>query len=242
MPVSSMLPFTVTGRSYPIDAEGYSLSILLLWWGMGAGRSGWGDDGTQTSRRQLRVVDRQADSRGDRTRRVRHLPGAGKPLPGHNEPYDGEWWLRDYLRREGAPTDELLPTPLRLRKVIGQLPETVRALRTEQAVRDAVAEVNDQVRAWWRSSVGHSCTSAWRTSKRSSPAGTRHVRRPPNRPRQRPIQRHVDAGGAAPLAARHRTVHIGLRHLLRTHIRHESRSSSRISSWSIAASHTRTQL
>ncbi len=38
--------------------------------------------------------------------------------------------------------------------MIGQLPETVRALRTEQAVRDAVAEVNDQVRAWWRSSVG----------------------------------------------------------------------------------------
>jgi len=50
--------------------------------------------------------------------------------------------------------DQLLPTPLRLRKVIAQLPETVQGLRTEQAVRDAVAEVNDQVRAWWRSSVG----------------------------------------------------------------------------------------
>jgi hypothetical protein len=93
---------------------------------------------------------REATERGE----FDDLPGAGKPLPGHNEPYDGEWWLRDYLRREGAPTDELLPTPLRLRKVIGQLPETVRALRTEQAVRDAVAEVNNQVRAWWRSSVG----------------------------------------------------------------------------------------
>jgi hypothetical protein len=151
MPVSSMLPFTVTGRSYPIDAEGYSLSILLLWWGIGVG-------GEMTERKPAGVsfeswIDKQireATERGE----FDNLPGAGKPLPGHNEPYDGEWWLRDYLRREGAPTDELLPTPLRLRKVIGQLPETVRALRTEQAVRDAVAEVNDQVRAWWRSSVG----------------------------------------------------------------------------------------
>jgi hypothetical protein len=37
---------------------------------------------------------------------------------------------------------------------IGQLPDTVRKLRTEEQVRDAVADVNDQVRAWWRSSVG----------------------------------------------------------------------------------------
>ncbi|HEY3611452.1 MAG TPA: DUF1992 domain-containing protein [Pseudonocardiaceae bacterium] len=93
---------------------------------------------------------REATERGE----FDNLPGTGKPLAGHNEPYDGEWWLKDYLRREGAPMDELLPTPLRLRKVIAQLPETVRGLRTEQAVRDAVAEVNEQVRAWWRSSVG----------------------------------------------------------------------------------------
>ena len=94
---------------------------------------------------------REATERGE----FDNLPGAGKPLPDRNEPYNGEWWLKDYLRREGAPMDELLPTPLRLRKVIAQLPETVqRLLRTEQAVRDAVAEVNDQVRAWWRSSVG----------------------------------------------------------------------------------------
>jgi DnaJ-like protein len=93
---------------------------------------------------------REATERGE----FDNLPGAGKPLPDRNEPYNSEWWLRDYLRREGAPLDELLPTPLRLRKAIQQLPETVRALPTEQSVRDAVANINDQVRAWWRSSVG----------------------------------------------------------------------------------------
>jgi len=93
---------------------------------------------------------REATERGD----FDDLPGKGKPLPGNNEPYDGDWWLKDWLRREGAPVDALLPTPLQLRKEIEQLPDTVRKVRTEEKVRDAVADVNDRVRAWWRSSVG----------------------------------------------------------------------------------------
>jgi hypothetical protein len=93
---------------------------------------------------------REATERGE----FDNLPGAGKPLPGAHQPYDEHWWLKDYLRREGESTDALLPTPLQLRKEIQQLPETVRTLPNEQAARDAVAEVNERVRAWWRSSVG----------------------------------------------------------------------------------------
>jgi Domain of unknown function (DUF1992) len=182
MPVSSVLPFTVTGRSYPIDAASNSLSVLLLWWGNGAGMSG----GEMTERKPAGVnfeswIDKQireATERGE----FDNLPGAGKPLPGRNEPYDGEWWLRDYLSREGAPLDELLPTPLRLRKVIQRLPETVRGLRTEQSVRDAVADVNEQVRAWWRSSVGpqahvglvdvEEIVAGWQASRPKAPEPT----------------------------------------------------------------------
>jgi hypothetical protein len=93
---------------------------------------------------------REATERGE----FDNLPGAGKPLPGAHQPYDDEWWLKDWLRREGAPTDELLPTPLRLRKEIARLPATVRTLSTEDRVRAVVEDVNDRVRAWWRSSTG----------------------------------------------------------------------------------------
>ena len=93
---------------------------------------------------------REATERGD----FDNLPGAGKPLPGANQPYDDDWWLKDWLRREGAPSDALLPTPLLLRKKIAELRETVRPLRTEEKVLAVVADLNDQVRAWWRSSIG----------------------------------------------------------------------------------------
>lgn len=74
-----------------------------------------------------------------------NLPGAGKPLENLDQPYDEVWVMRN-LRRDGVPTEELLPTPLRLRKEIERLPDTVRDLRTEQAVRDVVAELNGQIR------------------------------------------------------------------------------------------------
>ena len=77
------------------------------------------------------------------------LPGAGQPLPSRVEGDDvGQAWLRDYLRKEGVSTDVLLPTPLRLRKEITRLAQTVRALESEQDVRDAVAELNHQIRQW----------------------------------------------------------------------------------------------
>src|ERR1700735_310073 len=46
-----------------------------------------------------------------------NLPGAGKPLPKRTEDA-AQAWLRDYLRRENVPAEDLLPTPLRLRKQV----------------------------------------------------------------------------------------------------------------------------
>lgn len=83
-----------------------------------------------------------------------NLPGAGKPIPKRDEPDDGQAWLRDYLRREGVPTEELLPEPLKLRKEIERLTDTVHNLRTEREVRDAVAELNQRIMQWRRIPLG----------------------------------------------------------------------------------------
>ena len=96
-------------------------------------------------------IDKQirlAQERGD----FDDLPGAGKPLPrGHD---DELWWVRSYIEREGLSTEALLPTPLQLRKEIDRLPDTVRRLHTEQAVREAVQELNLRIVNWLRSPSG----------------------------------------------------------------------------------------
>jgi hypothetical protein len=98
-------------------------------------------------------VDRQireAADRGD----FDNLPGAGKPLPGLSDPHEELWWLKSHLRREGLPTETLLPTPLLLRKEIERLPDTVRDLPSEREVRDAVEELNLRIVDWLRSRSG----------------------------------------------------------------------------------------
>ena len=96
-------------------------------------------------------IDKQirlAQERGD----FDDLPGAGKPLPrGHD---DELWWVRNYLRREGLSTEALLPTSLQLRKEIERLPDTVRDLSCEQALRDLVKELNLRIVDWLRAPSG----------------------------------------------------------------------------------------
>jgi hypothetical protein len=79
-----------------------------------------------------------------------NLPGTGKPIPDLDQPYDPNRWVKQKIREEGLPTEALLPPSLRLRKELERLPETVRDLPTEHAVRDAVADLNGQIAAWLR--------------------------------------------------------------------------------------------
>jgi hypothetical protein len=83
-----------------------------------------------------------------------NLPGAGKPLPNRGEADDGLAWLRDKLHKEGVPTDELLPTPLKLRSQSQRLAERVPGFRSEHEVRDAVAELNHRIMEWRRLPLG----------------------------------------------------------------------------------------
>ena len=93
---------------------------------------------------------RMAEERGD----FADLPGKGKPLPGMDGPYDENWWIKSWIERENVPTDALLPTPLQLRKEADQLPETVRDLPTEEAVRAAVSDLNRRIVEWIRAPSG----------------------------------------------------------------------------------------
>ena len=82
------------------------------------------------------------------------LPGAGKPLPGIDAPLDEDWWVRQKIRSEDLPADALLPPALLLRKEVAELPDVVRDLPTEDAVRQAVRDVNLRVAAWIRTPTG----------------------------------------------------------------------------------------
>jgi Domain of unknown function (DUF1992) len=82
------------------------------------------------------------------------LPGAGKPLPYRGENDDGLAWVREWLHREGVSPEAMLPAPLRLRKESSRLAETVHDLRSEQEVRDVVADLNGRIMEWRKIPVG----------------------------------------------------------------------------------------
>jgi DnaJ-like protein len=89
---------------------------------------------------------REAQERGA----FEDLPGKGKPLPGHGKRYDENWWLHGYLERENVPVETMLPEPLKLRREIHHLPETVHPLTTEEQVRDVVSELNQRIVTYLR--------------------------------------------------------------------------------------------
>ena len=85
------------------------------------------------------------------------LPGKGKPLnikPGAADGDYGQQWLQDYARREGVPAEEMLPTPLRLRREMERLAETAGEFRSEAEIREAAADLNRRIVEWRRIPLG----------------------------------------------------------------------------------------
>ncbi len=131
------------------------------------------------------------------------LPGTGKPLnlrPGAPDGDYGQAWLRDYARREGVPAEEMLPTPLRLRREIERLAETAGEFRSEAEVREAAADLNRRIVEWRRIPLGppvhvrlvnaDDLVARWRAAA-AGPRGRR-----PRGPRRAPACR-VPRGAAA---------------------------------------------
>lgn len=128
-----------------------------------------------TSRYESRIdrAIREAQERGD----FDDLPGTGKPLPGYGEPYDENWWIKDFVRREKITG--VLPASLRLRKEAEDLMETVARETAESSVREVVEELNQRIRQAQRSLVDgppvvlatfdiDEVVKAWRTARGSS--------------------------------------------------------------------------
>jgi hypothetical protein len=140
-----------------------------------------------------------------------NLPGAGKPLPGRGQADDGQAWLRDYLRREGVSGEELLPTPLRLRKEVERLTATVQDLRSEDEVREVVAGLNQRILEWRRIPAGppvflrlvdeEAMVARWRDARRGSSSPAPDACPPRDTPSPRPRwwrrrgRRSISAGG-----------------------------------------------
>lgn len=82
---------------------------------------------------------REAQERGE----FDDLPGAGKPLPGRGEPYDEDWWLKQWVRREQL--GGVAPTTLKLRKEAEELMETLATKSSETVVREIVADLNARI-------------------------------------------------------------------------------------------------
>ena len=83
---------------------------------------------------------REATERGE----FDNLPGTGKPFSDAGREYDEDWWVKDWLRREGG-TSGVLPATLRLRREAEDLPQLADRRSTEDAVRRLVAEVNERI-------------------------------------------------------------------------------------------------
>jgi hypothetical protein len=89
-------------------------------------------------------IDRQLREAAERGE-FENLPGAGKPLPDHGREYDEDWWVKDWLRREGA-TAGVVPPTLALRRETEELTAKVDRLRTEREVRDYLTDLNERIR------------------------------------------------------------------------------------------------
>ncbi|MCW8131514.1 MAG: DUF1992 domain-containing protein [Planctomycetota bacterium] len=72
-----------------------------------------------------------------------NLPGTGKPIPGLDQPYNDQWWLKQWLKREDL---ECLPEALRFKAELHRETERLWRIPDEGDVRRRVAELNERIR------------------------------------------------------------------------------------------------
>lgn len=89
--------------------------------------------------RWVDAVIRESQERGE----FDDLPGAGRPIPGIDKPYDELWWVRQKLRDEGV---SYLPPSLALRKDREDTLTGLAGLGSEARVRELLEELNERIR------------------------------------------------------------------------------------------------
>ncbi len=82
---------------------------------------------------------REAQERGE----FDQLPGAGKEIPGLEQPLDELWWVKEKLKREKL---SVLPEPLELRREVERALGAIDACASEQEVRSMLEALNQRIR------------------------------------------------------------------------------------------------
>jgi len=71
-----------------------------------------------------------------------NLPGAGRPLPGIDAPYDPMWWVRKFVKRQRL---ESMRPESKLRLEVERALERLPTIGDEAAVRRALGELNARI-------------------------------------------------------------------------------------------------
>jgi hypothetical protein len=96
---------------------------------------------------------RQAQAAGE----FENLPGFGQPIPGIDEPYDENWWVKEKLRRERISA---LPPALEIARDKERTLATIANLTSEVEVRRELAALNERIRrAHFTCTWGPSCNT-----------------------------------------------------------------------------------
>lgn len=86
-----------------------------------------------------------------------HLPGFGQPIPGIDEPYDENWWVKAKLRREQISA---LPPALEIASDKERTLAAIAKLTSETEVRRELAVLNERIRrAHFGCTWGPSCNT-----------------------------------------------------------------------------------
>jgi hypothetical protein len=89
---------------------------------------------------------REAEERGE----FDDLPGAGKPIPDLDKPFDELWWVKDKLRREGL---SYMPPSVALRKEAHDALAAASRARSEAEVRKIISAINEKIREAHRKTI-----------------------------------------------------------------------------------------
>ena len=71
-----------------------------------------------------------------------NLPGSGRPLPGLAADYDPDWWVKQFVQREGV---SVLPPALELLRKAERVLADLSRLPTEAQVRDQLVALNAEI-------------------------------------------------------------------------------------------------
>jgi hypothetical protein len=74
-----------------------------------------------------------------------NLPGAGKPIPGLNEPQHELSWVAAKLRLENVPIAAILPPSLALAKEVEDFPDRLAQEKSEMVVRRLIEDLNQRI-------------------------------------------------------------------------------------------------